>query len=189
MKNDLIDIVPYKDVWKKQFLRAKDDIKGILGDICLTIEHIGSTSVLNLASKDRIDIQIGVKEISAELCEVINIRVCENGFPKALLSIDHLPPNEVNEQEWTKIYLSGINEQWDFRANIHIRKIGAKNYNYALLFRDYLRNHHESAVAYARLKQALAEHTRGDRDAYCKIKDPVCDLIMINARNWARSQN
>ena len=189
MKRDAIEIIPYQEIWQEQFQLAKEDLISTLGNICICIEHIGSTSVFNLASKDRIDIQVGVDEISKKRCELINSRVSELGFPKAYLSADHLPPNEADEQEWKKIYLKGVNSQWDFKANIHIRKVGAKNYNYALLFRDYLRNHPESAIAYARLKQSLAKHTRYDRDAYSEIKDPACDLIMINARNWEESRN
>ena len=188
MKREQIEIMPYQEIWQKQFLKAKDDITKVLGSICLRVEHIGSTSVFGLASKNRIDIQVGVQEISTELCQAINLHMNENGFPKAYLSCDHLPPNEVNEQDWVKIYLPGLHEQWDFKANIHFRKIGAKNFKYALLFRDYLRNHPESAIAYARLKEVLAKHTKDDRDAYCEIKDPVCDLIMINANNWMKAQ-
>lgn len=186
MKRDFVEIVPYQKIWQKQFQIAKEHLKTTLGDICFSIEHIGSTAVINLASKDRIDIQIGVEEISEELCELINTKLLKSGFPKAFLSVDHLPPNEADYNEWKKIYFKGANLKWNFKANIHIRKVGAKNYNYALLFRDYLRNHHESAEAYARLKKALAKHTRDDRDAYCEIKDPACDLIMINARNWGK---
>jgi len=141
-----------------------------------------------MPSKDRIDIQIGVNEVSHEVCELINKTTKDFGFPNAYVSQDHLPPNEFDEEEWKKIYLQGVTHRWDFRANIHIRKIGAKNYKYALLFRDFLRNQPESAKAYARVKQSLAKYTRLDRDAYCEVKDPVCDLIMVNARNWEKSK-
>ena len=188
MKREQIEIIPYQKDWQKQFLKAKDDIHRVLGSICLCIEHIGSTSVFGLASKNRIDIQVGVQEISLEVCHTLNLLLNKNGFQKAYLSCDHLPPNEVNEQDWVKIYLRGLHAQWDFRANIHFRKVGAKNFNYALLFRDYLQSHPESAIAYARAKEALAKHTRDDRDAYCEMKDPICDLIMINANNWIESQ-
>ena len=188
MKRDVIEIIPYQEIWQEQFKFAEQELKRALGDICLCIEHIGSTSVRHLVAKDRIDMQIGVNEISTECCELINSRLSELGYPDAYLSTDHLPPNEFDQQDWKKIYLSGVNSRWKFKANIHIRKVGAKNYNYALLFRDYLRNHPESAKAYARVKQSLAKHTRHDRDTYCEIKDPVCDLIMVNARSWKESQ-
>lgn len=187
MKRDPIEIIPYNAVWQEYFLQAKKDISQALGDSCLTIEHIGSTAVSGLAAKDRIDIQIGVQDISVEFCEAINLLLRAHGFQQASIRVDHLPPNEFDEQEWTKLYLSGVHPHWQFKANIHMRKVGAKNYNYALLFRDYLRNNGEAAIAYSKLKQILAKHTHHDRDAYCEIKDPVCDLIMINATEWIAS--
>lgn len=189
MNRDIVEIIPYQKVWQEQFELAKADLERALGDTCTCIEHIGSTSVQNLASKDRVDIQVGVREISQEICNVINAKTKELGLPDAFLSSDHLPPGENTEHEWKKIYLQGISSRWDFKANIHIRKVDAKNYQYALLFRDYLRHHPESALAYARLKLALAKHTSFDRDAYCEVKDPACDLIMINARDWLAGQN
>lgn len=189
MKRDAIDIIPYRKGWQEQFNSAKKVLEFALGETAACIEHIGSTSILNMPSKDRIDIQIGVNEISEECCKEINSKLVEFGFPTAYLSADHLPPNETDIQEWRKIYLQGRTDRWNFKANIHIRKVGAKNFKYALLFRDYLRNHNEAAIAYARLKQSLAKYTRNDRDAYCEVKDPVCDLIMINARNWQSTGN
>jgi len=189
MKRDPIDIIPYQVIWQEQFRAAKEDLSSVLGEISVCIEHIGSTSIQNMPSKDRIDIQIGVNEISNEVCELINKATKDFGFPSAYLSTDHLPPNEFDEDDWKKIYLQGVTHRWNFKANIHIRTVGAKNYKYALLFRDFLRNHPESATSYARIKQSLAKYTRLDRNAYCEVKDPVCDLIMVNARDWEKSKS
>ena len=35
---------------------------------------------------------------------------------------------------------------------------------------------------------SIAKITRFDRDAYFEIKDPACDLIMVNAKIWAGSK-
>ena len=188
MKRDTVEIIPFQGYWQQQFETAKEDLSKALGEISVCIEHIGSTSIHNMPSKNRIDIQIGINEISNDVCKLINLATRDFGFPSAYLSSDHLPPNEFDKLDWQKIYLSGKTSRWDFKANIHIRKVGAKNYQYALLFRDYLRAHPESALAYARMKQSLAKYTRLNRDAYCEVKDPACDLIMINARNWETSK-
>lgn len=186
MNRDKIDIIPYRKDWQQQFNSAKSVLEVALGETAIYIEHIGSTAIPNMPSKDRIDIQIGVKEISEECCDEINKKLMGLGFPEAYLSADHLPPNETVVEDWKKIYLRGSTIRWNFRANIHVRKVGAKNFKYALLFRDYLRNDNEAAIAYARLKQSLAKYTRDDRNAYCEVKDPVCDLLMINAKIWEK---
>jgi len=55
-----------------------------------------------------------------------------------------------------------------------------------LLFRDYLRAHESAAMAYASVKMAITRYHADSIDAYCEIKDPVCDIIMENAEEWAR---
>lgn len=179
-----IEIIPYQMVWNDQFLKAKSDLANALGDLYAQIEHIGSTAVEGLSSKNRIDIQIGVQEINEQTCLDINQRLSCLGLDNAFLSSDHLPPGENNKEEWEKIYLKGYSKEWDFQANIHIRKMGAKNFEYALLFRDFLRVNEEARLLYERFKKTLASYIDNDRDAYCDIKDPVCDLIMMQARVW-----
>ena len=55
-----IKIIPYNDEWPLLFETIKKEIKKIIIDNEIIIEHIGSTSVYNLASKPIIDILIGV---------------------------------------------------------------------------------------------------------------------------------
>jgi GrpB-like predicted nucleotidyltransferase (UPF0157 family) len=68
---------------------------------------------------------------------------------------------------------------------VHIRRHGAPNERYALLFRDYLRTSTGAAGSYALIKQELAARHSDDEDAYYAVKDPVCDLIMDAAERWA----
>jgi GrpB-like predicted nucleotidyltransferase (UPF0157 family) len=69
--------------------------------------------------------------------------------------------------------------------NLHVRKIGAFNQRYALLFRDYLRSNSIARESYGEFKRLLAKEFREDLKTYCDIKDPVCDLIMAGALQWA----
>ncbi|WP_334020266.1 GrpB family protein [Alteromonas sp. S015] len=184
-ERDEVKIVPYKKAWLEQFEIAKHGLSAALGDISICIDHIGSTSIPRMPAKDRIDIQIGVTEISSAICNTINQQIGNLNLPNAYMSEDHLPPNETHQADWQKIYLPGKTEKWSFKANIHIRKVGAKNFKYALLFRDYLRIDNSAAKAYATFKQTLASQIPDDRDLYSQLKDPVCDLIMISAKRWA----
>jgi GrpB-like predicted nucleotidyltransferase (UPF0157 family) len=69
--------------------------------------------------------------------------------------------------------------------NLHVRRAGSANGRYALLFRDYLRAHPMAAAAYGRVKVALSQHGPADWDLYYDVKDPVCDIIMAGAEDWA----
>jgi GrpB-like predicted nucleotidyltransferase (UPF0157 family) len=176
-----IEIVPYNSNWPGEFERIAADLSKALGALASRIDHIGSTSVPGLAAKDIIDIQISVSRFDPELEK----RLTSNGY---LLWKDitnnHKPPlYSGTEDEWEKrLYQAPANRR---RANIHVRIQGRANQRYALLFRDYLRSHPTVAQAYADVKRRLAYYVGEDREAYTEIKDPVCDVIMAAAEEWA----
>jgi GrpB-like predicted nucleotidyltransferase (UPF0157 family) len=69
--------------------------------------------------------------------------------------------------------------------NLHVRRAGSANGRYALLFRDYLCAHPLAAAAYGQAKHALAAHDPNDWDLYYDVKDPICDILMAGAEDWA----
>ena len=50
-------VLPYDEKWKRDFITIKDELTEALGDMAITIEHVGSTSVEGLAAKPIIDIE------------------------------------------------------------------------------------------------------------------------------------
>lgn len=184
---DLVTIHAYKTEWCNRFSIVKAELAMLLGSTATSIRHIGSTSVLGLDAKDCIDVQVSVAEISEETRSDIEKKLTPAGFGIPEHSADHLPPWSTQDKVWKKIYLGGGCPNWEFAVNIHFRSTKYPNHDYAILFRDYLRDNDEAAVAYARLKVALSNHLGTNRDAYCEIKDHACDLIMIDARTWRKT--
>lgn len=184
--DERIEIVPYRSEWPTQFEKIKRLLKHALQNLPVAIDHIGSTSVPGLSAKNRIDVQISVQDLSAHFKELLDTQLVAGGFLASLENRDHCPPGDQGDDtQWAKLYVSGTHPDLGFRSNIHIRKLGLRNWRYSLLFRDYLREHPEAAEAYARVKCKLAQYLTDDRDAYSDAKDPVCDLIMIQAEVWA----
>ena len=145
------------------------------------IDHIGSTSVPGLAAKDVIDVQVSVSDLTdPEL-----VRAFEQlGASATDISSDHVPPgDERDASAWEKRYFRAP-AAWR-PTHLHVRETGRANTRYALLFRDYLRHSGGAAAAYAEVKLALAELHPDDVDAYYAVKDPVCDLVMDAAEQWA----
>jgi GrpB-like predicted nucleotidyltransferase (UPF0157 family) len=99
---------------------------------------------------------------------------------------DHKPPTATGpERDWEKrMYRLSSGSR---RVNLHVRRAGSPNGRYALLFRDYLREHPLAALAYGQAKMALSQHGPADWDLYYDVKDPVCDIIMAGAEDWAVS--
>jgi GrpB-like predicted nucleotidyltransferase (UPF0157 family) len=60
-QNKQIEIVPYNPDWPNQFAKETKKIKEALGDNAIEVNHIGSTSVPELASKPIIDIILECK--------------------------------------------------------------------------------------------------------------------------------
>jgi GrpB-like predicted nucleotidyltransferase (UPF0157 family) len=175
-----IAIVAYRDAWPAEFAALAQSIAVALGDHALRIDHIGSTSVPGLAAKDVIDIQVTVADFTSELQTAFE----RAGYQRIPYNQDHRPPGaEGNARQWEKQMYSL--ETDPRRLNLHVRRAGSANGRYALLFRDYLRTHPLAAGGYARAKVALSQHGLTNWDLYYDVKDPICDIIMAGAEDWA----
>jgi GrpB-like predicted nucleotidyltransferase (UPF0157 family) len=178
-----IEIVAPRADWPAQFDAIAARLADAFGALAIRIEHIGSTSVPGLPAKDVIDVQVSVA--SLDLPDDISDRLSREGFtllPGAWN--DHVPCNaEPTPELWSKRYVrASVGAR---RVHVHIRRHGAPNERYALLFRDYLRTSPGAAGSYALIKQELGARHSEDADAYYAVKDPVCDLIMDAAERWA----
>lgn len=174
-----IEIVSYQATWPAEFRDYAQKLKEALGNDALAIHHIGSTSVPELAAKDIIDMQITVKDLNAVIQEKLE--------PLGLvfrpdIDHDHCPKGlTLAAEDLEKRYF----QNKDRLMNIHLRVQGRFNQRYALLCRDYLRTHAMVAYAYAEIKRQLARYFPNNVDAYYDIKDPVFDIIMSGALDWA----
>lgn len=179
----MIEIMAYNPQWPLEFEKIKREIASAMGDLALRIDHIGSTSVLGLAAKDIIDVQVGVSGFDPRLVDSLR----SAGYVyRPDITTDHLPPGVSGPAaEWEKRFFKAPPGQRP--ANVHVRIKGNANYRYALLFRDYLRSHPLAAGGYAQLKHTLARYHPDDLEAYTVIKDPVCDVIMAAAEEWANA--
>lgn len=178
----MIEIVAPHSTWPGEFREIGLRLRTALGALALRIDHIGSTAVPGLAAKDVIDIQVTV----AHLDEVIPA-LEGAGFTRREPTKDHQPPGVLlPDMELEKRLFGNGNGR---RANIHIRIQGRFNQRYPLLCRDYLRTHPGAVNAYAEIKRQLARYFPDDVEAYYDVKDPVFDLIMVGAEEWAQATN
>ncbi|MEM9264054.1 MAG: GrpB family protein [Cyanobacteria bacterium P01_F01_bin.13] len=181
----MIVIHPYKLIWPQEFEAIKMSLSEILGALALHIDHIGSTSVPGLGAKDIIDVQITVRSLTSDISE----RLTEAGYQHlASITHDHVPLGADNTpQLWEKQLFRQPPDQR--RANIHVRVDGNPNQRYALLFRDYLRHHPNSAKSIELIKREITKRHADDIDAYYDIKDPIYDLIWEAALAWSNGKN
>ena len=182
----MISIVPYKPSWPDEFREKGNILRGILGNLALRIDHIGSTAVSGLAAKDVIDIQITAEGLTEKLERALNLA----GFQRLInINQDHVPPGkDDNVYQWAKWLFQPASAGQ--KVNVHVRLPGRANQRYPILFRDYLRAFPAVAQAYGQVKIAIVKyHPEQNMEAYYDIKDPVCDIIMGGAEEWAASTN
>ncbi len=173
-------IVPYRPEWPEEFQALARPVQAALGVLARRVDHIGSTAVPGLAAKDVIDLQVTVADFTPELQAAFE----GAGYQRGEHNQDHRPPGASGEaRQWEKQMYQ--REPGARRFNLHVRRAGSANGRYALLFRDYLRAHPPAAAAYGQVKVALAQHGPDDWDLYYAVKDPVCDVIMAGAEDWA----
>ncbi len=179
----MLHIVPYKTSWQGEFAVSGAEIRAAIGNKALTIHHIGSTSVPGLAAKDVIDVQVTVADLNVSLKHPL-----ENaGFTfRDDIRRDHTPPGmTLLPGELEKRYF----QRSERPVHLHIRAVNRFNQRYALLCRDFLRQHPLARDAYGEVKGQLARYFPGNVDAYYDIKDPVFDVLMAGAFAWADLTN
>jgi GrpB-like predicted nucleotidyltransferase (UPF0157 family) len=177
-------IIPYQIYWRTDFEALAKELRQAMGDLAIRIDHIGSTSVPGLASKDIIDIQISVYNLDEYCVKRLN----SAGFIQSEDTFsDHRPANFIGpDSDWHKFFFHSPHSLR--HAHIHVRVIDRPNQVYPLLFRDYLRAHPDMAQAYAELKRRLSVNLEVP-STYPEVKDPAVDLIYFAAKDWASQIN
>ncbi|MGO4197134.1 GrpB family protein [Rhizobium sp. YAF28] len=173
-----IEILPPRQSWVDDFKSLKQALLRAAPSGA-AIHHIGSTAVPGLPAKDIIDIQVSVDALDL----VDDASFEREGFKRRAFATDHCPPGlDLAEGELRKLFFKSTGRL----ANIHIREKGRFNQRYPLLCRDFLRAHPTAAAAYGLIKQRLAGYFPDNVDAYYDIKDPVFDIIVEGAYDWAK---
>jgi len=168
---DSIIIVPYDPNWLNQFLDYGKSIRNVLGDMAVRIDHVGSTSIVNMCAKPIIDVQVSVRDFSninwiEQQMNTIGFRYMKNNDDKSQCYFREVPGER--------------------RTHIHIRRVGSWDEVFNLLFRDYLRCHPEDCRLYERKKYELSEVYKNERWKYTEGKSEVIWEIMQRAHSWSQ---
>jgi GrpB-like predicted nucleotidyltransferase (UPF0157 family) len=177
------EIVAYNAEWPVLAARTLAILRGPFSQFATRFEHIGSTAVPGMAAKNVLDLQISVLDLSA-ITQAVGAGLQSLSFDQSPYQSDHIPAGIVDSQEnWSKrLWLRRTPEEID--VNLHVRRSGSPNERLALLFRDWFRSHPQAVPAYAAFKTALAEICP-DINSYTDIKEPVVDVVITAAEEWA----
>ena len=181
--NQIIEVVPYHPQWPEMFAIEAELIKQALGPNCLSVHHIGSTSVPGLSAKPILDI----------LPIVRDIQVVDH-VTQAMQALGYTAKGEYGIA-FRRFFQKGDPTR---THHVHIYQEDDPEIQRYLKFRDWMRSHPDDAEAYAQLKQELAYHSQ-DMSQYCNGKDAFVASIdakdgyegwrMVQAvtdREWAK---
>ena len=164
-------VVPYDPRWPSLFTLERSRVEAVVGSLVEAVEHVGNTAVPGLDAKPVIDLMVGVRDIQgASRCiqpleEIGYSYWAENPNPDRMLFVRFVGAECISRSH-----------------NLHAVEVGGELWNDRLVFRDHLRSHPEEAGEYARLKHALAERFRDDREAYTGAKADYILAILERAR-------
>ena len=161
-------IEEYTRDWVLQFQEEQRLIKGIMGEKAIAIEHIGSTSVEGLGAKPILDIMGGVSHLK-EVDEFIE--------PLEKIGYKHVLHKEFPNRRFFR--------KGEWRAgthHLHFYKYESEEWHNNILFRNFLRTHHDELKQYHQFKKELAEKYHFDRVAYTKSKEPFIKKVIKIAK-------
>ena len=142
-----INIVDYNPEWNNLYIKEKEKLEKIFGDLICSIHHVGSTAIITSKAKPEIDILIVVKDDS-------NL----SQYDKQMIYLGYRVRGECLDAGGIpgKYYYSkDVNQKRTHK--VHICKKDHKEIMKMLLFVKYLNEHEEQGKIYAELKQRLSE--------------------------------
>lgn len=159
-------IVAHDPQWSGHFQRESEQIRAVLGQQALRIEHVGSTSVPGLAAKPVIDILLVVTN-SADECVYLP---CLEAAGYML---------RIRETNWHEHRMF---KGPDTDINLHVFSLGCPEIDRMVMFREWLRRNEADHELYARAKLALATQDWKHVQNYADAKTAVIEEILLRAR-------
>jgi len=182
-------LVPPDPSWPEQAQRVVNRLNTACGHRAVRIDHIGSTAVPGLEAKDVIDVQVTVS--SLEVADELTDALLRAGYPRRELITADIPKPDGRSTDstfdhtddpalWRKRYHASADPGRP--TNVHIRVQGWPNQQFALLFRDWLRDQPDVCGEYLAVKRdAAAAHAAGAD--YADAKEPW--FLDAYRRAWA----
>ena len=158
-----IVLTPYQRQWEDWAEDEIDSLSILLADYAPTINHIGSTAIQGIQAKPIVDILV---EIAPDT-DWGQIRILLENSGYICMSLSE------TRMSFNKGYTPDGFAEKVFHIHVH-----AHGDNDEIYFRDYLRNHPETAREYESLKLSLLPKYKNDRDGYTAAKSEFVKKIL-----------
>ena len=159
-----MELFPHTIFWSEAFELEKKRISSELAVYLPTIEHIGSTAIIGIASKPIIDIAVGLPK-----------------YDFAELAIQKLANLGYSSRGFRSDGLGTILELKDGKNRthcIHLLDMSKPRWDDCIFFRDTLQNNSKLRTEYQDLKKELSQKYKNDRQKYTQEKNIFVGRIL-----------
>ncbi len=169
-----ITFTDYNERFRRIYLDEENILKSLIGSYIKRISHIGSTSIKNIITKPIVDILI---EIDFDNKDIVKEILLKNDYILMREAFDKI---SFNKGYTTNGYADNV-------FHIHIKEYGDCD---ELYFRDYLNEHLPTAKEYEKLKLALYDKFKSNRDLYTDGKSEfVIEIVNIAKEKYKGRYN
>ena len=164
MRTAKVIVLPYDAAWKTAFEAIKGQLERAVGDLVISIEHVGSTSVEGLSAKPCIDIDVVIEdygvfeEVVRRLADMGYIHEGDLGIPDREAFCYSAKPHLMSHHLY-------VCPRYSRELHRHIT------------FRDYLRSHPEAVKQYGTVKEEGARLFPDDIEGYIAHKTPCIEEL------------
>jgi GrpB-like predicted nucleotidyltransferase (UPF0157 family) len=164
MQTKKIVVLPYDAKWASDFQKIKVELEEAIGELIVSIEHVGSTSVIGMSAKPCIDLDVVIAD-SSLLPAVIS----------GLASIGYAHEGDL-----------GIKGREAFKYtdkphlqshHLYVCPQDSEELHRHLTFRDYLKSHPEAVAVYSQVKETAARLYPDSMDKYMAYKSSCIEEL------------
>lgn len=166
METKNVIVLPYDPKWKNDFDEIKQELVNAIGDLIVSIEHVGSTSVEGLSAKPIIDIDVVISDYS----------VFDNVVSK-LSTIGYIHKGDLGIKDREVFKYS--DKPHLLKHHLYVCPQNSKELLRHITFRDFLRSNPEAVKKYSKVKENAAKLFPDNMDKYIEYKSPCIEELYL----------
>ena len=164
MRTQKVIVLPYDKAWQSAFENIRLELKAVLGDSAIGIEHVGSTSVEGLSAKPCIDIDVIIRDYSSF-----------DAVVQKLATIGYIHEGDLGIKD--REAFTYADKPHLLKHHLYVCPQDSQELRRHITFRDFLRNNPEAAKKYGQTKEQAALLFPDDIDGYIKYKTPCIEEL------------
>ena len=164
MQTRKVIVLPYDKAWKNDFETIKAEIECAVGDLIITIEHVGSTSVEGMSAKPCIDIDVVIKDYSIFGAVVQKLEM-----------IGYIHEGNLGIKDREAFRYS--NKPHLQTHHLYVCPQDSEELHRHIVFREFLRTHPDAVKTYSAVKETAAALFPNDIEKYIQYKSPCIEKM------------